>query len=57
MSDLAHAILSLSNRVASNVEHFETLIEKIHTQPSTADTDIEQSEKIDTRAYVVSVIL
>jgi hypothetical protein len=57
MSDLAHAILSLSNCVASNVEQFETLIEKIHTQPSSADIDFEQSEKIDTRAYVVSVIL
>jgi DNA helicase TIP49 (TBP-interacting protein) len=53
MSDLAHAILSLSNCVASNVEQFEILIEKIHTEPPTG-SDVEQSEKIDTRAFVVS---
>jgi DNA helicase TIP49 (TBP-interacting protein) len=53
MSDLAHAILSLSNCVASNVEQFEILIEKIHTEPPTG-SDAEQSEKIDTRAFVVS---
>ncbi|CAF3677642.1 unnamed protein product [Rotaria socialis] len=53
MSDLAHAILSLSNSVASNVEQFENIIEAIDNQ-NLSGGDIEQSKKIDTRNYVVS---
>jgi hypothetical protein len=48
MNDLAHAILSLSNCVASNVEQFEKTIETIHNRTFT------ESEKIDTRNYIVS---
>jgi hypothetical protein len=55
MNDLAHAILSLSNCVASNVEQFEKIIEKIHNQTFTGDGN-EQSEKIDNRHYIVSAI-
>jgi hypothetical protein len=53
MSDLAHAILSLSNCVASNVEQFEKKFEKLYTQSST-ESGNEQYEKIDSRAYIVS---
>ncbi|CAF4611515.1 unnamed protein product [Rotaria sp. Silwood1] len=51
MCDLGHAILSLSNCVASNVEQFENIIETIDNQ-TFHGSDIEQSEKTDTRAYV-----
>ena len=51
MNDLAHAILSLSNCVASNVEQFEQLIEDI---PS--GTGNEQINKIDRRNYIVSTL-
>lgn len=54
MNDLAHAILSLSNCVASNVEQFEKNIQSIQTQSSTESAN-EQSEKIDTRNFIVSV--
>jgi hypothetical protein len=55
MNDLAHAILSLSNCVANNVEQFEKTIETIHNQTST-ESGHERSEKIDTRNYIVSTI-
>jgi hypothetical protein len=42
MNDLAHAILSLSNCVASNVEQFENLIENHH------------QNRFDTRNYIVN---
>ncbi|UJR23441.1 hypothetical protein I4U23_026446 [Adineta vaga] len=51
MSDLAHAILSLSNCVANNVEQFENIIEKIDKQTGN-DNERECLGKIDTRAYV-----
>ncbi|CAF0935780.1 unnamed protein product [Rotaria sordida] len=51
MCDLAHAIISLSNCVVNNVEQFEKIIETIDNQTS-HESDIEQSEKIDTRTYV-----
>jgi len=53
MNDLAHAILSLSNCVASNVEQFEKTIETIHNRTFTENGN-EQSEKIDARNYIVS---
>jgi hypothetical protein len=56
MSDLAHAILSVNNCVASNVEQFEKMIEKIDRQSSVESDMEQQSEKIDTRTYVVSNI-
>jgi hypothetical protein len=46
MNDLAHAILSLSNCVSSNVEQFEKLIENHHTK--------NIHDKIDTRNYIVN---
>jgi hypothetical protein len=55
MSDLAHAILSLSNCVASNVEQFEKIIEKIRNQNSSGN-NTERLEKIDLRTYVVSIL-
>jgi len=55
MSDLAHAILSLSNCVASNVEQFEKIIEKIRNQNSSGN-NTERLEKIDLRTYVVSML-
>ncbi|CAF1432632.1 unnamed protein product [Adineta ricciae] len=51
MSDLAHAILSLSNCVAKNVEDFENIIETINKQAGTGQ-DAERNKKIDTRIYV-----
>lgn len=53
MCDLAHAVLSLSNCVANNVEQFEKIIETIDDQ-NLPGYDVDQPEKIDTRNYVVS---
>ena len=53
MNDLAHAILSLSNCVANNVEKFEKTIEKIQSQTST-ESGSETIEKIDPTNYIVS---
>ena len=48
MNDLAHAILSLSNCVANNVEQFEKLIETLST------TANEQTDKFSPRNFIVS---
>jgi hypothetical protein len=45
MNDLAHAILSLSNCVANNVEQFENIIEQRNKNIN---------EKVDTRSYIVN---
>lgn len=47
MNDLAHAILSLSNCVANNVEQFEKLIETLST------TANEQPDKFSPRNLIV----
>jgi hypothetical protein len=52
MNDLAHAILSLSNCIANNVEKFEKTIDTLCTQTS-AESVNESSEKIDPRTYIV----
>ncbi|CAF3845600.1 unnamed protein product [Adineta steineri] len=52
MSDLAHAILNLSNCIANNVEQFENIIEKMLVNQNSSTNDTERPEKINIRTYV-----
>ena len=54
MNTLAHAILNLTHHVVNNVEKFEEIIEELdHGNPHCHHA--EQTSKIDTRRYVVSI--
>ncbi len=46
MRNLAHSILSLSNCIASNVEQFEKMIEKINTRDYVVSTKLHKSNII-----------